>query len=64
MVELTDHDKLTQIHAVIIGVNGNPGLIKLVDRNTKMINKLWIAVVVIATSIGGGVYGIIGLLKG
>jgi len=64
MNDLTDHDKLTQIHAVIIGVNGNPGLVKLVDRNTKAIQKLWIAVIIIATSIGGGVYGIIKLLKG
>ena len=64
MTELTDHDRLTQIHAVLIGVNGNPGLVKLVDRNTKMINKLWIAIAIIATSIGGGVYGIIELLKG
>jgi len=64
MNDLTDHDKLTQIHAVIIGVNGNPGLVKLVDRNTKAIQKLWIAVIIIATSIGGGVYGIIELVKG
>jgi len=59
-----DHDRLTEIHAVIIGVNGNPGLVKLVDRNTRAIQKLWIAVVIIATSIGGGVYGAIELLKG
>ena len=64
MQEKTDHDKLTQIHAVLLGVDGNPGLCKLVDRNTKMINKLWVAVIVIATSIGGGVYGIIELLRG
>ena len=60
----TDHDKITEIHAVLLGVNGNPGLCKLVDRNTKMINKLWIAVIIIATSVGGGVYGIIELLRG
>jgi len=64
MSEKTDHDKITEIHAVLLGVNGNPGLCKLVDRNTKMINKLWVAVIVIATSIGGGVYGIIELLRG
>ena len=64
MDELTDHDRLTQIHAVLLGVNGNPGLAKLVDRNTKMINKLWIAVTILATSVGGGVYGIINMLKG
>jgi len=64
MTEKTDHDRLTEIHAVLLGVNGNPGLCKIVDRNTKMINKLWIAIVIIATSIGGGVYGIIELLRG
>jgi len=64
MAELTDHDRLTQIYAVLIGINGNPGLVKLVDRNTKAIQKLWIAVIIIATSIGGGVYGIIEILKG
>ena len=64
MTEKTDHDKLTEIHAVIIGVNGNPGLVKLVDRNTRAIQKLWVAVIIIATSMGGGVYGIIELLRG
>ena len=64
MPQKTDHDKITEIHAVLLGVNGHPGLCRLVDRNTRMINKLWIAIVIIATSIGGGVYGIIELLKG
>ena len=64
MNDLTDHDKLTQIHAVLLGVNGNPGLCKLVDRNTRMITKLWVAVIIIATSVGGGAYGIIEILKG
>jgi hypothetical protein len=63
MNNLTDHDKLTQIHAVLLGVNGNPGLCKLVDRNTRMINKLWVTVIILATSVGGGVYGIIELFK-
>ena len=59
-----DHDRLTEIHAVLIGVNGNPGLCKLVERNTKAIQKLWIAFIIIATSLGGGVYGVIELLRG
>jgi hypothetical protein len=59
MTEKTDHDKLTEIHAVLLGVNGNPGLCESVARNTKSINKLWIAVVVIAVSVGGGTYGLI-----
>jgi len=64
MVAKNDHDRITEIHAVLLGVNGNPGLCKLVERNTKAIQKLWIAVIIIATSVGGGVYGIIELLKG
>jgi len=64
MQEKTDHDKITEIHAVLLGVNGNPGLCKIVDRNTKAIQKLWVVVIIIATSMGGGAYGIIELLKG
>jgi len=59
-----DHDRLTEIHAVLLGVNGNPGLCKIVERNTKAIQKLWVAVIIIATSVGGGVYGVIELFKG
>ena len=60
----TDHDLLTEMHTVILGTNGHPGLARQVERNTKAINKLWICIVVIASSIGGGIYGIIELLKG
>jgi hypothetical protein len=59
MIEKSDHDKITEIHAVLLGVNGNPGLCKRVESNTKNINKLWIAVVVIALSTGGGIYGLV-----
>jgi len=64
MVAKTDHDRITEIHAVLLGVNGNMGLCKLVERNTKSIQKLWAAIIIIATSVGGGVYGIIELFKG
>jgi len=64
MVIKTDHDKLTEVHAVIVGINGNTGLLKMVEQNTKAIHKLWIAVIIIATSVGGGIYGIIELLRG
>ena len=60
----TDHDRITEIHAVLLGVNGNVGLCKLVERNAKSIQKLWIAVIIIATSVGGGTYGIVELLRG
>ncbi len=64
MTDKTDHDLLTEIHTVVLGTNGHPGLCKQVERNTKSINKLWIAISLIASSIGGGVYGVIQLLIG
>jgi hypothetical protein len=64
MPEMTDHDRLVQMHAVLLGTNGSLGLCKMVERNTKSINKLWISVTIISASVGGGVYGIIELLKG
>uniref|UniRef100_A0A6M3L1I1 Uncharacterized protein n=1 Tax=viral metagenome TaxID=1070528 RepID=A0A6M3L1I1_9ZZZZ len=63
MTEKTDHDKITEIHAVLLGVNGNPGIAQQVARNSKSINRLWIAVIVLGSSVGGGVYGIINLLR-
>ena len=60
----SDHDKITEIHAVLLGTDGHPGIAKQVERNTRAIIKLWICFAVIASSIGGGVYGIIELLKG
>jgi len=59
MPEKTDHDILLEIHTTLVGVNGQGGLCRQVERNTKSINKLWIIVAVIAASIGGGGYGII-----
>uniref|UniRef100_A0A6M3K5M4 Uncharacterized protein n=1 Tax=viral metagenome TaxID=1070528 RepID=A0A6M3K5M4_9ZZZZ len=60
----TDHDRITEMHAVLLGTNGHKGLAYQVERNSKAIAKLWVAIAVIASSIGGGVYGIIELLKG
>ena len=64
MAEKVDHDLITEMHAVLLGTNGHLGLCWQVERNTRAINKLWIAIAVIASSVGGGVYGIIELLKG
>jgi L-serine deaminase len=64
MPEKTDHDILTEIHTVLLGTNGTPGLCKQVEHNTKSINKLWICIAVIGSSIGGGAYGIVKLLIG
>lgn len=62
--EKTDHDRIIEIHAVLLGVDGHKGIAEQVYRNTKSITKLWIALIVLASSIGGGVYGIVELLKG
>ena len=62
MNEKTDHDKITEIHAVLLGTNGNLGLAHQIQRNSKAIGKLWIAVTILATSIGGGIYGVIELV--
>ena len=64
MPQKTDHDLITEMHTVLLGTNGHIGLCKQVERNTKAINKLWVAIAIIASSVGGGVYGIIELLKG
>jgi len=58
----SDHDRITEIHAVLLGTNGSPGLCKTVERNAKAITKIWVAVAVLASSVGGGVYGVIQLL--
>ena len=64
MPDKSDHDLLTEMHTVLLGTDGHPGIAKQVDRNTKAITKLWIAITIIASSVGGGVYGIIEILKG
>ena len=64
MVGKTDHDLITEIHTVLLGTNGHNGVAKQVERNTKAITKLWICIGIIMSSVGGGIYGIIEILKG
>jgi len=64
MPEKTDHDLLTEMHTVLLGTNGHPGVAKQVERNSKAITEIWISIAIIASSIGGGVYGVIEILKG
>jgi ABC-type uncharacterized transport system permease subunit len=59
MAEKTDHDMLVEMHAVLMGTNGNPGMCDQVRKNTGQINRLWIAIIVIVMSIGGGTWGIV-----
>ena len=59
----TDHDLIIEMHAVLLGTNGHEGIARQVCRNTKDITKLWIVVAILASSVGGSVYGIIELLR-
>ena len=64
MLDKNDHDLITEIHTVLLGTNGHPGIAKQVERNVKAINKIWICIAVVMSSVGGGIYGIIEILKG
>ena len=64
MPQKTDHDLLIEIHTVLLGTDGHTGIARQVERNTKAITRLWVAITIIASSVGGGVYGIIELSKG
>ena len=59
MPEKSDHDRLVEIHTVLLGTNGQGGIVRQVARNSKAVTKLWIALVIIAMSAGGGAFGII-----
>jgi hypothetical protein len=64
MVEKSDHDLLTEMHTVLLGTNGHPGICDQVEKNTKSINKIWICLAMIGSSIGGGAYGLVKALMG
>ena len=57
-------ESLVEIKTVLKGYNGNEGLCKKVNNNSKAINKLWIMVAILGTSLGGSAYGIIRALMG
>ena len=60
MPDLTDHDMIVEMHAVIF----KNGLMNQVKRNSRSINKLWVLIAVFIAGTGGGVYGVIELLRG
>ena len=55
---------IKEIKTALKGYNGQIGLCQQVEKNTKAINKIWICIAVIASSIGGGIYGIVKVLMG
>lgn len=52
------------IKIALRGYNGQNGLVKRVENNTKQINKLWITIAIIAASAGGGGAAIIKAILG
>ena len=60
---MADLDKMAndilEIKVTLKGYNGSEGLCDKVEAHTKAINRLWLAITVIAVSLGGGIYGIV-----
>lgn len=50
---------VTEISQALKGYNGSEGLCDKVEAHGRAINKLWLAVTVIAVSLGGGLWGIV-----
>jgi len=58
------HEDVSEIKIVLKGYNGQPGLCKQVECNTKAIAKIWVTLAVLIASAGGGTYGLVRLLLG
>ena len=56
--------RLQGIEQVLSGYDGKNGLLKQVSHNTRAINKLWLALIAIVASGGGGTYAIIKMVLG
>ena len=58
---MADLDKMAndilEIKVTLKGYNGSEGLCDKVEAHTKAINRLWLAITVIAVSLVGGIYG-------
>ena len=63
MIKAT-HDAVQDIQQLLKGYDGHGGLLKQVENNTKQINKLWIAIAVIAAGTGGSGFAIVQALLG
>jgi len=64
MPEKSDHDILIEVHSSLMGANGQGGLCRQVERNTRSINKIWICLAFIAAGTGGGAWAIVSKLIG
>jgi len=52
-------EDVAYIKIALKGYDGQEGLCKKVDRNSRSINKIYISLAVLAATTGGGAYGII-----
>ena len=64
MLNKSDHDLLMDVHTVLLGTNGQGGLCRQVEKNTKSINKIYILLAVISAGTGGGAWAIVQKIMG
>ncbi len=57
-------EDVSEIKGLLKGYNGRRGLVEQIEVNTKAINKLWIAIFIMAASTGSGVFAIVKTLVG
>ena len=55
---------VAEVKQALKGYNGQIGLCKQVGNNSKQITKLWIMIVAILVSLGGGVWGVVQIVMG
>ena len=55
---------VTEIRVVLKGYNGREGLCEQVENQGRHIHKLWLVIIAMAASGGGGAYGIVRLILG
>ena len=59
MTEKSDHDMLVEMHTVLLGANGTPGLVDKVEKQGSCISGLKVRVYVILGLLAG-----LGILEG
>ena len=60
----TDHDLIVSMHTALCGVDGQDGLVKKVNGLSKSVFRLWLIVIGIIASMGGGAFGILKIIGG
>lgn len=57
--EKSDHDMIIEMYTEMVGLDGRGGLCHMVAKHEKAIFKMWIFLIVLALSVGGGTWGIV-----